>query len=182
MYTVLDIIHETYTGLPREDSSRLDLVEIRPKSEEFADVPLSASVSPNDPADEDGWRDAEIASPGAQYNQYDSAKYIEMGLGQYFNLRYTVDFTFFFKQRGANRDQSLVTSQLILRRIHAAIVRESDVRKGKLAKLRQKDDLGFHLVRGSNAVKATRMLPRGSRDETLYRGKMWLQFEAFLEV
>jgi hypothetical protein len=32
-----------------------------------------------------------------------------------------------------------------------------------------------------NAVKKRRLIPSGSEDETFYRGKMWLQFEAYME-
>lgn len=181
MYVILDIVNQTYTGLPLEDDSRLDLVEIRPRSEEFADVPLSVSISPNDPADSTGWMHTEITSPGAEYNKYEGTKFVELGLGQPWNYRYTVDFTFFFQERGFSREKALEVAMLILARIHQAVILEGENGRGKIAQLRRGDDLGFHLVRGSNAVKRYYVVPRGSRDETLYRGKMWLQFEAYLE-
>jgi hypothetical protein len=88
-----------------------------------------------------------------------------------------VDFTLFFQEIGIDRDRALEISQRILMGIHKAIIKESDRQGGKLARLRRADEFGFKLIRGSNAVKKYYMLPRGSRDEVLYRGKMWLQFE-----
>jgi hypothetical protein len=178
---LLDIIHETHTGLEREDRSRLELIEIRPRSEEFADVPLSCSISPNDPADPIFWVDEEPVPPGQKYNTYPVAAAQEMGLGQYFNLRYTIDFTLFFQDLNVSRDEALIASQKILSRIHRAIIEEGAKRGGKLAALRRGDEFGHKLVRATNAVKRRLMLPRGAKEETFYKGKLWLQFETYFE-
>jgi hypothetical protein len=178
MYVVMDIIHETYTGLPASDHSKLNLLQLRPRSEAFADVPLSASIAPNDVANSRDWRNEEMTWPGSKYNTNSSKDLVEVGgLGGYYNFRYTVDFTLFFQELGLTPDEGLVAAMSIIMRIIHAIMVESERQGGKLAKLRKADDLGFSLFRSSNAVKAWHMIPRGSDQEVLYRGKAWLQFE-----
>ncbi len=182
MEAILDIIHNSYTGQPAQpaDLAQLELIEIRPRSEGFADVPLSCSVSPGDPADSDGWVDEEMQSPGSKFNAYGGRQMIETGLGQPFNLRFTVDFTLFFQEIGLTRKQSLVVSQTIISRIHKDIILAGSTRNGRLANIRR-DDFGTSMMRSQNAVKRRRMLPRGSEEETFYKGKMWLQFEVYME-
>jgi len=181
MRVLLDLVHESYADLPRDDRSRLELVEIRPKSGKFSRVKLSCSISPNDPADPDSWLDEEITSPGKEYNAYSATQFIEMGLGQYYNFRYTIDFTFFFMNAKMSREESLEVAQLILVRIHQAVLQAGERVGGAFGVLHKSDDFGFKLVRGGNAVKKRQLRPGGSDKKPLYRGKMWLQFETYIE-
>jgi hypothetical protein len=180
---LLQIIRATHPGTlnePVDEHSQLDLVEIRPKSEGFADVPLSCSISPNDPADSEGWVDEEnIAQSSFRYNPWSGSAFKEMGSGQFFNIRFIVDFTLFFQEMGLSRDEAMQAANLILARIHRAIQLAGSERKGALIGLR--DSFGTHLINPNNAVKKRRMLPRGSDEETFYKGKLWLQFDVWME-
>lgn len=181
MHAVLNIINETYTGLPAEDPSRLELVEIRPRSGDFSKVTLSCSIAPNDPADPTNWIDEELAWPGNLFNN--GVRQIEMGGGQYFNKRYTVDFNFFFMREGIGREQSIEIAELIFARIHSALVAAGRNQGGEFETLFIQDDLGFSLARtgAARSVKRMQLRPGGSSKKTLYKGKMWLQFETYIE-
>lgn len=181
MQTVVDIINEQQKGLKKTDPTRLRLVEIGPKSEEFADSGLSCYVVPNDPDDPDGWCDEEITAPGRQYNAYSEKTMLELGGGHYFNLRFTIFFTLFYNDLGISRQKAFEASRIMLDRIQRAIFEAGLVPNGPFGKLQRSDDHGCHLVRSMNAVKKRRLIPSGSEDETFYRGKMWLQFEAYME-
>jgi len=182
MQTILDIIQEEHSGLPRDDKSKLSLTEIRPRSSEFSKVALSCSIAPNDPSDPDKWLDEEMTNPGAAYNAYPGKQYTELGIGQFYNTRFTIDFNLFFQNLDADKIEALESAQLIFKRIHHAIIREGDVRNGKFARLRKADDFGHHLVRSNNAVKKKQLRPGGSGKKTLYKGKMWLQFETYFDL
>ncbi|MCP4709971.1 MAG: hypothetical protein GY869_15210 [Planctomycetes bacterium] len=185
MYAILDIINQTLTGLERDDPTLLRLVEIRPRSEEFADVVLSCSVSPNDPDDPGGWLNEEAAWPGNVYNPDASRSPIEMTSGQWVNFRYTVDFTLFYQdfETPLSPEEAMVASQTILTRIHSAIIVDGEAQAGKsrFAELHRGDPWGNKLVWANKAVKKSNMLPRGSAEEAFYKGKMWLQFGVYME-
>lgn len=182
IYALLDIIHETHAGLPRDDKSRLELVEIRPRSGTFSKVKLSCSIAPNDPADPSYWLDEEASWPGDAYNAYPTRDFIEMGLNQRFNMRFSIDFTMFFMNARVGRDEALRTAQLIFARLHQAILAAGERRGGKFGPLYRADDYGFSLVRGNNAVKKRQLRPGGSDKKPLYKGRMWLQFECLIET
>ncbi|MBE7473127.1 MAG: hypothetical protein HS114_28690 [Anaerolineales bacterium] len=181
MQTVVEIINEQQKGLKKNDPTRLRLVEIGPKSEDFADSGLSCYICPNDPDDPDGWADEEITEPGRQFNTTSNKSMLELGGGHYFNLRFTIFFTLFYNELGINRKVAFESSRIMLDRIQRAIFEAGLVPNGPFGKLQRADDFGCHLVRSMNAVKKRRLTPAGSEGETFYRGKMWLQFEAYME-
>jgi len=78
MQTLVEIIQEQQKGLAKKDPTRLRLIEIGPKSEDFADSGLSCYIVPNDPDDPDGWCDEEITAPGRQYNAYSDKSMLEL--------------------------------------------------------------------------------------------------------
>ncbi len=179
---LLNIIHQESTGLDRDDPTRLRLIEVQPRSEEFADLILSCSISPNDPDNPDDWLDEEIVSPGNKYNIQGSKSYLEIGgSGQFFNLRFTASFTLFFQDLGIDPDVALESSRLIMARIHRAVLREGSSRRGAFSSAYRTDDFGVRLTNASRAVKKRVMLPRGSSDEAFYKGKMYFQFEVLLD-
>jgi hypothetical protein len=181
MQTVVDIINEQQKELSKKDPTRLRLVEIGPKSEDFADSGLSCYICPNDPDDPDGWADEEITAPGRAYNAYSDKSMLELSGGHYFNLRFTIFFTLFYNDLGISRKKAFESSRVMLDRIQRAIFEAGLKPNGPFGKLQRGDDSGFHLIRAMNAVKKRRLIPSGSEDETFYRGKMWLQFEAYME-
>ena len=183
MRAVLDIINETYVDLPRDDRTRLSLVQIRPRSGEFSKVALSCSVAPNDPSNPENWYDEEIASPGKQYNLYQGARYLEMGLNQYYNLRFTVDFNFFFMRQGISKEESLESAEIVFARIHQALLLAGEDQAGRFSSLYHSDSFGMKLARGGAArcLKRKELRPGGSVKKPLYKGRMWLQFESLLE-
>jgi hypothetical protein len=181
MQTVVDIIGAQQKGLAKNDPTRLRLVEIGPRSEEFADAALSCFICPNDPDNPDGWADEEITAPGREYNAYSDKSMLEMGGGHYFNLRFTVFFTLFYNDLGVTRQKAFESSRIMLDRIGRAIFEAGLEPEGVFGKLRRGDDYGCHLVRAMNAVKKRRLIPSGSEGETFYKGKMWLQFEVYME-
>jgi hypothetical protein len=182
MRTIVEIIESQQAGLPKKDPTRLRLVEIAPRSEEFADSGLSCYICPNDPDNPDGWTDEEITEPGKKYNATSSATMIESGGGQFYNLRFTIFFTLFFNDLGGiNRQKAFESSRTILDRIHRAIFEAGLVSGGPFGQLRHKDDYKCHLHSFANAVKKRRLIPAGSDTDTFYRGKMWLQFEVYME-
>jgi hypothetical protein len=180
MQTVLDIIHQTVTGLERDDPTRLRLVELRPRAEEFADVSLSCTISHNDPDDWDKWNDEEAAAPGSAYVYYSGKRHLETGLNQPMNLRFTVDFVLFFQDLGLTSEKAIKAAEIIMARIHHAILWEGQHR-GRFGPLHRGDDFGHKVVNATRAVKRMRMLPQGSDEETFFKGKMWLQFETLYE-
>jgi hypothetical protein len=181
MQTIVDIINEQQKGLPKNDPSRLRLVEIAPRSENFADAALSCYVCPNDPDDPDGWADEEITEPGKKYNAYSDKSMLEMSGGHYFNLRFTIFFTLFYNELGISRKKAFEASRVMLDRIQRAIFDAGLKPDGAFGKLRRGDEYGCHLVRAMNAVKKRRLIPAGSEEESFYKGKMWLQFEVYME-
>jgi len=181
MQTLVDIINQQQKGLDKNDPTRLRLVEIAPRSEEFADSALSCYICPNDPDDPDGWTDEEITAPGRAYNAYPSESMLELGGGHYLNLRFTIFFTLFYNDLGVTRKKAFAASRVMLDRIQRAIFEAGLEPGGVFGKLRRADDYGCHLVRAMNAVKKRRLIPAGSEDESFYRGKMWLQFEVYME-
>lgn len=181
MQAVVDIINEQQAGLPKNDPTRLRLVEIGPKSEEFADSGLSCYVCPNDPDDPDGWTDDEITEPGRNYNAHSNKTMLELSGGHYINLRFTIFFTLFYNDLGVSRQVAFESSRVMFDRIHRAIFEAGLKPDGVFRPLYRSDDFGCHLVRAMNAVKKRRLIPAGSDQETFYRGKMWLQFEVYME-
>lgn len=170
------------TGLKLTDPTRLNLIEIGPRSEEFADAGLSCFICPNDPEDPDGWADEEITEPGKKYNTTASTTMIESGGGQFFNLRFTIIFVLFYNELGISRQEAFVASRVMLDRIQRAIF-DAGLSEGEtFGKLFRGDKSKFHLFHASRAVKKRRLTPSGSETETFYRGKMWLQFEAYMEA
>lgn len=181
MRTVVEIINKQQANLPKSDPTRLRLVEIGPRSEDFADSGLSCYICPNDPDDPDGWADEEITAPGRQYNAYSDKSMLELGGGHYFNLRFTIFFTLFYNDLGVSRKTAFESSRVMLDRIQRAIFEAGLQPNGPFGKFQRGDDTKVHLVRSMNAVKKRRLIPSGSADETFYKGKMWLQFEAYME-
>jgi len=181
MKTILDVIHQTYTGLERDDPTRLRLVELRPRDEGFADAALSCVVSHNDPDNWDKWNDEEAAAPGSDYAYYSGKRHLETGLNQPLNIRFTVEFTLFFQDIGVASDKAVTAAETILARIHYAFLVEGQIQKGKFGPLYHGDDFGHKIVNATRCVKRMRMLPQGSDEETFFKGKMWLQFETLYE-
>jgi hypothetical protein len=106
---------------------------------------------------------------------------VELGGGHYINLRFTVFFTLFYNELGFSRKVAFESSRIMLDRIHRAIFEAGLMPGGVFGDLQRSDDFGCHLVRAMNAVKKRRLVPAGSEGEPFYRGKMWLQFEAYME-
>jgi hypothetical protein len=104
-----------------------------------------------------------------------------MSGGHYFNLRFTIFFTLFYNELGISRNKSFEASRMMLDRIQRAIFDAGLNPDGAFGKLRRGDDYGCHLVRAMNAVKKRRLIPAGSEEESFYKGKMWLQFEVYME-
>jgi hypothetical protein len=181
MQAVVDIINEQQQGLAKSDPTRLRLVEIAPRSESFADAALSCYVCPNDPDDPDGWVDEEITEPGRKYNAYSDQSMLELSGGHYFNLRFTIFFTLFYNDLGISRKKAFEASRVMFDRIQRAIFEAGLKPGGQFAQLFRGDDYGCHLVRAMNAVKKRRLIPAGAEEDTFYKGKMWLQFEAYME-
>ena len=184
MGVLVALIESTVTDLPPEDISKLRLIEIRPKSEEFADMKLSCSIQ-HTGLMADNWDDVEIASPGRAYNLYSGSPYIDNGGNQFFNLRFTVDFTLFFQELRSqvDRDQATISTELMLARIHHRIQNEGWAGgKGMFAPCYQYDSFKSRIINANRAVKKKHISPRGSKHETFYKAKMYLQFEAEYEV
>jgi hypothetical protein len=59
---------------------------------------------------------------------------------------------------------------------------EAEKRNGRFSELYKKDDYGMGLVNANRAVKKVSLRAGGSKTKTLYKGKMWLQFEVYLET
>jgi hypothetical protein len=182
MRTLVEIINQQQAGLEKKDPTRLRLIEIAPRSEEFADSGLSCYICPNDPDEPDGWTDEEITEPGKKYNTTSAANVIESGGGQFYNLRFTIFFTLFYNDLGGvDRQKAFESSRIMLDRVHRAIFEAGLVTGGPFGQLQHKDDSKFHLHSFNNAVKKRRLIPAGSDTEPFYRGKMWLQFEVYME-
>jgi|GEM_PF-3343059 len=188
MNIVLDIVHEDFTGDAREDRTKLELVEIRPRDGQFSRVSLSASISPNDPAKPDEWHDEEASrsSGSGDYNEYNFTDYKESGLGQFFNLRFSVDFNmnftkFDFSPGADKRTEALEIAKTVFVRTHRAMLDAGERHQGKFRPLYAADEFGFRLVRAGNCVKHRVLRPGGSDRQPIFKGKMWLQFETYLE-
>lgn len=184
MQALVQIIQDQQANLEPNDPSRLRLVEIGPKSEDFADLALTCLICPNDPDDPDGWCDEEITEPGRNFNAYSDKRLVELSGGQNYNLRFTIFFTLFYNELGIDRQTAFEASRTMFSRIHRAIFEAGLYHgdgRGYFGPLRRSDDYGCHLVRAMNAVKRRRLTPAGSSEESFYRGKMWLQFEAYME-
>lgn len=189
MRIILDIVHEDFTGDPREDRNKLELVEIRPRTGSFSRVSLSASISPNDPAKPDEWHDEEASrsSGSGDYNEYNFTDYKETGLGQFMNLRFTVDFNmnftkFDFTEGREKRAEALEIAKTIFARIHYNLLLAGEHLGGKFTPLYQADDFGFRMIRSGNCIKRRVLRPGGSDRQPIFKGKMWLQFETYLET
>ena len=180
MQAILDIINMTMTGLKRDDPTRLRLVEMRPRAEEFADLLLSCSVTHNDISSTEQWNDEEQAAPGSDYNYFSGVRHLELGNNQPLNIRFTVDFTLFFSELGLNSDKAIRAAEEIVARIHHRFLIEGQQR-GRFGQLYTGHRYGHKLVNANRCVKRMRMLPRGSDEETFLKGKMWLQFETLYE-
>ena len=174
MEAVLDLIVNEMKELKPDDPTRLNLVELRPRSEDFAERILSLSMSPNDPDDPGGWEDVEITKwPPKQdpYSQDYGKNFGEMGGGQGFSLRFTLGMRLFYNEMGTSREEAVASSRIIIARIKTAILREREIF------VRMRDDFGTQLLVWHNAVKRTETLPAGSAEETFIIAEMYLQFE-----
>lgn len=179
MSSTLDIINRDLVGLPRGDSTLLRLVEFRPRSESFADVVLSCSISPNDPDNPNSWKHEQIVKwpPQQGFSQSEAGQnFNEIGGGVGYFHRFTVDFQLFYNEIGASRDRAIESAWIILARIQSAIVKDRSVYP-KIGV----DDFGRKLVRWDKAVTGLEVLPKGSSEEVFIQAKMWLQFEAYHE-
>jgi hypothetical protein len=179
MNATLDIIKQVQSTLEPEDLTRLRLIEMRPRSEEFADVYLSCSIAPNDPDDPAGWVDEQIIrwpqQQGVNSPEDAGRNFNEIGGGVGYHYRFTVDFQLFYNELGTPRDQALRSGLVILTRIQTAIVRDRAIYR----KLR--DDFGHKVVRWDKAVVKRELRPAGSNEETFLKGKMWLEFQVYQE-
>ena len=106
---------------------------------------------------------------------------METGLDQYYNLRFTIDFTMFLLDIGVKGDEAYEITETILERLHFAILNEGSRRGGAFSKLFTTDEFGHKLINANRAVKKRHARPGGSAKKTLYKARMWLQFEAYIE-
>ena len=178
MEAVLELIKAEMRELQTDDPARLRLIEFRPRSEDFADVYLSCSITPNDPDDPGDWEDQEITRyPSKQgvYEQDYGRNFNEMGGGQGFDYRFSLSFRLFYNELGIPREEAISSARIIMARIKTAIMRD----RVHLAGLR--DDFGAKLVRWDKGVKVMETTPAGSAEETFVNAKMKLSFEVYQE-
>lgn len=180
MKVIKRILEEAQAGLPSDDPTRLRLIEIAPRSESFSDSVLSCYIAPNDPEDPDKWADEEITEPGKEYNSYTAKNITELGGGQYYNIRFTVHFYLAYNDLGLSRQTAYESSRVILNRSHHALMTQG-MANGAFMQLQRGDINNTHMVRASRCVKKRRLIPSGSEEDTFLRGKMWLQFEVYME-
>lgn len=179
MQATLDLIRQVQQNLEQDDPTRLRLIEPRPRSEEFADVYLSCSISSNDPDDPGAWVSEQIlrwpTQQGLNSPEDSGRNFNELGGGVGYNLRFVLDFQFFYNELGTPRDVALQAASIILTRIQAAIVRDRSVYR------KIKDDFGNRMVRWDKAVVKRELRPAGSNEETFLKGKLWLEFQIYQE-
>ena len=178
MDATLKLIIAEMEELEQGDPTKLNLVELRPRSEDFADRLLSLSMSTNDPDDPGGWEDVEITKwPPKQdpYSQDYGKNFGEMGGGQGFSLRFTLGMRLFYNEMGTTREEAVASARIIIARIKTAILRDNHIFRGL------RDDFGAQVTVWHKAVKRTEALPAGSAEETFVNAKMYLQFEVYQE-
>ena len=181
METVLQVINGLMDNKDDSDPTRLRLVELRPKAEEFADLILSCSISHNDPDNPNDWNDEEI--PPLMGDNYQPGRlFLELGQNQAWNLRFTVDFTLFYQDLGVSSKVAIQSSEAMLAEISHALFMAGITREGAFRPLFGADQYGLRVINASRCVKRIRILPQGSDEETFFKAKLWLQFEALREA
>lgn len=181
MQTVLVIVQGLMADKSDADPTRLRLIELRPKAEEFADLILSCSISHNDPENPSDWNDEEI--PPLMGDNYQTGRtYLELGLNQPWNLRFTIEFVLFYQDLGVSSKVAIKSAEQIIAEIGLALYQAGISREGAFRPLFGSDSYGMRLTSASRCVKRVRILPQGSDEETFFKCKMWLQFEALREV
>ena len=181
METLLKVVQITVDDLADDDPSRLRLVELKPRAEEFADLGLSCSISHNDSDDQEQWNDEEAAAPGSQYAYYSGKRHLELGLNQPWNMRFTIDFQLFYQELGIDTIEALAAAELMIARIHHAFALLGESRNNIFGPLYKGDYTGNKLIDATRSVKRSRVITQGSDEETFLKAKMWLQFTTLLE-
>lgn len=180
METVLSVINDLMKDKEDSDPTRLRLVELRPKAEEFADLILSCSISHNDPENPGDWNDEEL--PPLMGDNYQPGRvFLELGQNQAWNLRFTIDFTLFYQDLGVSSKVAVTSTETMIAEIGHALFVAGSIPRGRFRPLFGADDYGMRLTNASRCVKRVRILPQGSDEETFFKAKMWLQFEALRE-
>lgn len=180
MDAVLKLITESIEGLEGDDPSKLRLVEYYPRSEEFADLMLSCSISPNDPNDPGGWADQELIDrPSflmAPAKEYGRGKLEVGGHSQHFLRRFLLELRLYYGELGVPRDEAIAAARLITGRIQRAIIADNKYLRGL------KDELGARMMVWNTAVKRVETIPSGSKEETMIKAYMHLSFEVLHEA
>lgn len=183
MQRLIRIISNDVAGLDDTDPTKLRLVELRPKSEEFADMILSCSIATNDPDNQGAWEDVEITKYPQRQNAWGDnfgRNFNEMGGGQGFERRFTLFFNLYYSELDVTRDEAIVASRIIMSRIQKAIVSNHNADPDlRIAGLR--DDFGNLVISTDKAVKTMETIPAGSSEEVSIRGKMHLSFPVYNE-
>ena len=184
MARLLRIINHDLTGLDDNDPTKLHLVEIRPRSEEFADMILSCAIATNDPDSPNDWEDREITKYPVRQNAWGDdfgRNFNEIGGGQGFERRFTLTFNLYFSEMNTDRDTAIRASRIIMSRIHRAIIANHLVDDPELKIAGLRDDFGNYVISSDKAVKSMETIPAGSMDEVSIRGKMRLSFMVYNE-
>jgi len=183
MQRLLRIINADLTGLDDSDPTKLRLVEIRPRSEEFADMVLSCSIATNDPDSPGGWEDVEITKYPQRQNAWGDnfgRNFNEIGGGQGFERRFTLFFNLYYSEMDVSRDDAARASRIIMSRIQKALV-SNHAAPAELRIAGLRDDFGNLVISTDKAVKSMETTPAGSSEEVSIRGKMRLSFPTYNE-
>jgi len=156
-------------------------IEMRPRNEDFADRALSIWISTNDPENPGSWQnEAILAWPRQKGNMrpdYAGRSFNTLGGGQGFYRRFTLGFFLLFTELGIPRQQALVAGNAMMQRIHNGFINPAVSRKffGVLS------DKYVTIVDYDKAVQKTEATPSGSEEDTIFRGKIYLEFAVYHE-
>jgi len=181
MQAILNIINLEMTGLENNDPTKLRLVEIVPKSENFDKYKLTCTISPNDPSDPGAWKSEEVTKWPKQQSQYVNdygRNFNEISGGQGYTLAFTVNLDLYYQRMGLTNEQVMEATMIILAKIRTAILNDA-WRHKQLTGL--KDDFGGSVVSSDKAVKDFEVTPRGGKSSAFTRAKMRLAIEVYYE-
>lgn len=183
MQRVQDFINDIFKDDDPKSPAKPRWIEKRPRNEDFADKALSIWISTGDPENPGSWQnEAVVAWPvqkGAMTPEYSGRNFNEIGGGQGFYHRFTIGFFLLYTEIGKKREVALTAGNTMINRVHSAFVNIPFSQKYFMG---LKDDYRAIISHGwDKAVRKIEMTPSGSEEDTIMRGKIWLEFIVYHE-
>lgn len=170
------LLKECQTDVDPSDDSRAYLVRAgRLQANPVTNV-VSILIHPNDPNDPDGWRHEIVSeNPTTMQNPWGGAAFrvplglYEVGGGEHWWRRFTVELTMYWMHKGLNRSTALELSHRVLGRAESAI-KEGRATFGPLKDDWNEQPWGWY-------VRRSRCVERGGPDVAwIWDGKLWVEF------